>query len=680
MKPAALFSLTAAFLLGCETPLAPQDAGFDASASGFDAGEPDSGHDAGAADSAVADAGVLAMRKLNEMPPSRSTHRAFWWAPTQDTRVLSGNHSTGPIADFWAWDGTQWHSTPLDPTDYPERKNPGMALDEVNQKLYIFGGTWSGYPRDAGAYTVAALGDFRSWDGTHWKEESIDAGPPALGGAALGYDSEHSRVVLFGGSDSVSSSADTWLFDGHAWSRVDTSDAGAPSPRFNVSMVFDQTRKKLMLFGGQNADSAGQPVNLADTWEWDGQAWHELTGAGPTPPGRGHHAMTWDPVRQRVVMMGGARHFAPIPAGSALDDFWEWDGAHWSEIAVTGPKPSARTGASLSFDPARGRLILYGGYDSQTDLSDLWQWDGQRWENRSLLPLPRSSPAFAQKAPNQEALLFGGLMNAGGRTLGDVWRWSSGKWAQLGGVAPSPRQGASLTYHRDGAVLVGGQFVQPNNSLGYRTDAWTLAPGSSDWQPISGTVPPPRAFAAIGYDPERNLTVLFGGKNAAGRLKDTWVWNGSAWTQRITATTPPERKDAVLLFDPNRRQLLLVGGSTTGGVICSDTWSFDGSDWKAVAGMPPAPTPRVWNSLAFDSRGRLWSFGGYDGTTTFADAARLENGAWRTAQTLGAGPKPRFGALLLDIGDQFLTVFGSESDFALNWYDFSDVWQFGQQP
>ena len=42
-------------------------------------------------------------------------------------------------------------------------------------------------------------------------------------------------------------------------------------------------------------------------------------------------------------------------------------------LEVTGPKPPGRGGAMLIDDPARGRVILFGGKTSGGALADLWE-------------------------------------------------------------------------------------------------------------------------------------------------------------------------------------------------------------------------------------------------------------------------------------------------------------------
>jgi hypothetical protein len=80
--------------------------------------------------------------------------------------------------------------------------------------------------------------------------------------------------------------------------------------------------------------------------------WTQKQDMGPSP--RCNHDMTFDPVRQKVMLFGGA------PQGTRfLHDTWEWDGEYWIQIADTGPAP--RVGHALAFDSVGKRIILFGG-------------------------------------------------------------------------------------------------------------------------------------------------------------------------------------------------------------------------------------------------------------------------------------------------------------------------------
>src|SRR5690606_33781315 len=117
-----------------------------------------------------------------------------------------------------------------------------------------------------------------------------------------------------------------------------------PSPRFHFAMAYDASRKRCVLFGGA---LWGTPNSRADTWEWDGTQWLQVTPVSGGPPARRDHAMTYDSVRRRVLLFGGS------DAGSTLfDDLWSWDGSVWTRLPSTN-RPTPRQEHAFSFDAAR---------------------------------------------------------------------------------------------------------------------------------------------------------------------------------------------------------------------------------------------------------------------------------------------------------------------------------------
>src|SRR5690606_6365331 len=111
-----------------------------------------------------------------------------------------------------------------------------------------------------------------------------------------------------------------------------------------------------------------------ETWHWDGVSWlrrHPVT----SPSRRILFSMSFDPGRRRVVLFGGIG-----PSGANLDDTWEWDGITWTE-RTPAIKPPARVGASLAC--TAGRCLLVGGATGTasplTYFTDTWAWDGVTW-------------------------------------------------------------------------------------------------------------------------------------------------------------------------------------------------------------------------------------------------------------------------------------------------------------
>ena len=83
--------------------------------------------------------------------------------------------------------------------------------------------------------------------------------------------------------------------------------------------------------------------------------------------------MTYDPARGRVVLFGGENSKA------TYGDIWEWDGTTWTlRAASSGPIP--RWGLAMVYDPVRGHVVLYGGglavNGGIADFSDTWEFDG----------------------------------------------------------------------------------------------------------------------------------------------------------------------------------------------------------------------------------------------------------------------------------------------------------------
>ena len=94
---------------------------------------------------------------------------------------------------------------------------------------------------------------------------------------------------------------------------------------------------------------------LAGTGAVQAQAlWTDHTPANP--PARDAHAMAYDSARGRVVMFGGYD-------GGVFGDTWEWDGNNWRRRTPLS-SPAARSAPALAYDSARGRVVLFGGRDS----------------------------------------------------------------------------------------------------------------------------------------------------------------------------------------------------------------------------------------------------------------------------------------------------------------------------
>ncbi|MBK8100382.1 MAG: hypothetical protein IPK26_25065 [Planctomycetes bacterium] len=304
---------------------------------------------------------------------------AMVWDPrTQQVVVLGGvGVQYTPLADCWGWNGVQWAPrTALPVAGFAQGYDDGSALFAVlpgPSGLRVHRSTATGWTQVASELRpIGRYGASLAWDATRgevlmagggtgsdtwaWNGAWIrraTTGPGSRVGSAMAPIGN--QLLLFGGSQaSWGLIADTWLWNGQAWTQQ--FPVPQPWPRAGHAMV--GTGSQVLLFGG--VDSFGM---LGDTWTFDGVAWTELQPAAAPPP-RSDHGMAWDTVRQRAVLYGGADRVA------ALQDTWEWDGTTWlPRSPATQPQPG---GFALAWSPTDDRVLMV-----QPDA--VWSWDGVDW-------------------------------------------------------------------------------------------------------------------------------------------------------------------------------------------------------------------------------------------------------------------------------------------------------------
>jgi hypothetical protein len=289
-----------------------------------------------------------------------------------------------------------------------------------------------------------------------------------------------------------------------------------------------------------------------------------------------------------------------------------------------------RNAHALAYDAARREIVLVAGADDRQVLGTTWSWNGSRWrEIAGNGPGPRTFAAIASDAAGKTVFLFGGnraLFGSGqpsDTVLGDFWMWNGVRWAALDAAGPGPRAEAAMAFDRarGRVVLFGGyRGVGPQRvRLG---DTWEW--DGTSWSRVATTGPTARNNAAMVYDSDRRVSVLFGGSDGTAS-GETWEWDGRTWL-RSPAPNVDARYNPVMVFDPVRHRVVRFGG-WNGRERVSDTWTYDGRMWtrQAVDG----PSARNHAAFAFDvGRGRAVLFGGHDGARVFGDTWEWLGDRW----------------------------------------------------
>lgn len=217
-----------------------------------------------------------------------------------------------------------------------------------------------------------------------WVDTPSGIGPTALLGAAMAYDSGSDRMIVFGGLDlaTFAENDETWAYDVDAstWERMDPAES--PSPRNFAAMAYDADTDRVVLFGGAPAER----TVLGDTWAYDYESdtWTEVTPS-TSPPARTLGGMAYDPTRDRSVIFGGSQD----GESASLGDMWEYDlhSNRWTDLSPS-DEPGARAWHAMAFDPETGTIVVFGGGESRTGYTDeTWLLDASagswaRWGGR----------------------------------------------------------------------------------------------------------------------------------------------------------------------------------------------------------------------------------------------------------------------------------------------------------
>lgn len=291
------------------------------------------------------------------------------------------------------------------------RVNMGMTYDGVG--VLMFGGSTT---------LPAPTNQTWRWDGSAWSMLTPATSPTGRFGIELVRDSLRNVVVMYGGWTSAISignaNDETWEWNGSNWNPVAT--PVSPGGLFNYALAFDASRGRTVLYGG--SASLATPLPLAATWEYDGATWTSVaTPASPGPLERA--AMCWHAGSGKVVLFGGVDGL-----GIGTDTTWLFDGLTWTAATVTGPRPPARAGASMTYDPLRDVCVLTSGvqWSTGTRYQDTWEWNGAAWTLQPTTTTGVLDGATAFLPSTRQLVKFGGLATASPYQLnGETWEFGA---------------------------------------------------------------------------------------------------------------------------------------------------------------------------------------------------------------------------------------------------------------
>jgi N-acetylneuraminic acid mutarotase len=409
-----------------------------------------------------------AAAKWNQLTPATlppcANEAALTFQTSNNTILFTGGVCAGSAAteDTYEWDGTNW--TKIELTQFAGRYlGSALTFDPDRQNAVLFGGappsgtilgstftyankTWTPvgdviYPVPRSLFTfvtdpvrgaiylyggvndATSFFDLWTYQNGLFRPKTDTSHPTDCASPIAAFDTDRQKLVM------LCETSATWEFDGTTWKQFDTTKQVPPAHRWS-SLVYDQSLKKIVFFGGYDTNYLNQ------TWTFDGTAWTQVK-KNP-PPIRSHTAMWYDPILKKTVIYGGVGRLSTTDAVTRFSDMWSFDGTGWTEIKPAA-NPGMRYGAEVAVDPKTNHAILFGGIlldvganniQTQVYANDTWDWDGTNWTKINTIgtPPPHENGGFAVDPARNELVLFGGYS---GFYLSDVWSYNNGKWSQI---------------------------------------------------------------------------------------------------------------------------------------------------------------------------------------------------------------------------------------------------------
>jgi hypothetical protein len=178
--------------------------------------------------------------------PSARANLAMTYAVLQGIpcSILVGGYTDfGPTGDTWRYDigANNWQQIP---GGVPARDIHAIAWDRLRNVVVLFGG------RDIGNGFLADTWELNCATAT-WSQRTPAHQPPGRWNPTMHYDAGRARTVLVGGYSPSGYLNDVWDWDGTDWLQR-TPETAPPGPHEDAAMAYDSDRGRLLLFGGHN--------------------------------------------------------------------------------------------------------------------------------------------------------------------------------------------------------------------------------------------------------------------------------------------------------------------------------------------------------------------------------------------------------------------------------------------
>jgi hypothetical protein len=558
------------------------------------------------------------------------------------------DYSLHPLGDTWSIDldgDLRWEPFPVSGPGLPGAWHGQAIFEPTERKLVVLAPEDSvDLPDSERAVWALPVGGSRAW-------QPMALMPEPLRFTRFELDPFTHRIVSFESRYRFDSdpALRLWSFDAAgagAWSEyVFPVEPLTPLfDGFRVTIAMDRSSHRLLTFGSFGTTGDVDPffdLRRSDVWTLDldgAPAWSRRYSSVSGTSIRWIAPPVLDSVRRRLAGVTGLGSSNSVLHTFDLDGPPAWKATY----CVGAVPPSFREGSVTVFDPIGDRLVLFGGLRDRVELGDLWELSfavaPPRWRRvipSGEVPTPRGFAAAVHDPARHRLVLFGGFA---GQPTDESWeldlRASDPTWRRIHvlGSTPPARWGHSAVYdsRRDAMVIFGGRTGDGST---YLQDTWSLSFADCDaWLrlPVEGGLPLARAHHASAYDPVGDrMIVLWGVDRFGGRFDSKALEFGapSRWTDFLPAgPSPTFTNEPFALYDPaGDRMLVTRTREPIAGTLRALEWDRSGAQPPPLAegpafrliGVGPNPSrgdvniafelPRTTTvqTRLYDARGRL---------------------------------------------------------------------------
>ena len=280
--------------------------------------------------------------------------------------------------------------------------------------------------------------------------------------------------------------------------------------------------------------------------------------------------MVYDSKRDRLLLFGGY--------GTAVyDDLWAWAPTtrEWTQISVTGTRPTARYGHWMFYDAVRDKVLRLRPEPRQ--LPDLGVRSGAQQLDGShghLAAGGRVAQLLRRRVRLDRGKIVDDRRQLRRRYTTDIWEWdtTTGVWAQAvpatGSTVPDGRYYHTIAYDSIRRVVADGRRTRLHHRQEHAgiNDSWEWDPNlrrSGPRRRRSGVKPLPREKHLMTFNSLAGTTYLFGGSvPERHRLRPVGVLGVPAERDATRRTAPAARR---------RRPTSCKSGNCVDGVCCAQT-------------------------------------------------------------------------------------------------------------